>query len=37
LSENYASIVFKEANEKAKCVILVFKLENNPFWNALGI
>jgi hypothetical protein len=30
-------LFFKEGSRKAKCVILVFMLENIPFWNALGI
>ncbi len=37
LNEDYASIVFKEGINKAKCVILVFRLEKIPFWNVVGI
>jgi hypothetical protein len=35
--EDYASVVFKEGINKAKCLILIFRLENISFWNVLGI
>jgi hypothetical protein len=31
LIKDYVSIVFKEGINKAKCLILVFRLENIPF------
>jgi hypothetical protein len=37
LDENYAFIVLKEGINEAKCVIPIFKLDNVPHQNALGI
>jgi hypothetical protein len=37
LDENYAFIVLKEGISKAKSVVPIFKLENVPHRNVLGI